>query len=229
MLSLCDLVTVFYSKACDGVMWSLWLNILPPAQALDQEKYQRLGCWIGRNFKFKLRNDNKYFILYVSRNSMENISIYKKMQTCHGLIMNGFKAFERLCVLDICDEKKSGRSSCLEEQAYLTGRLWGNWYFLHNLSPFFGEILLRGKIWSPSCQRKNLLYESRERERGSCSFLETKFDFNLEVALGNCTYMWKAGIFFPLKYFSNFPESLLYSFTKFDSFTISLWQSSIIS
>ena len=54
---------------------------------------------------------------------------------------------------------------------------------------FFGEILLRGKIWSPSCQRKNLLYESRERERGSCSFLETKFDFNLEVGLGNCTYM----------------------------------------
>ena len=45
------------------------------------------------------------------------------MQTCHGLIMNGFKAFERLCVLDICDEQKSGRSSCLEEQAYLTGRL----------------------------------------------------------------------------------------------------------
>ena len=27
------------------------------------------------------------------------------MQTCHGLIMNGLKAFERLCVLDICDEK----------------------------------------------------------------------------------------------------------------------------
>ena len=149
--------------------------------------------------------------------------------------------------------KKSGRSSCLEEQAYLTGRLWGNWYFLHNLSPRRQNMVT---LLPPTSQRrKNLSNKYKYRQsseiwwrqnrvtitnisqnlllyvrEGSCSPLQIEYNFLLKVGL----FLWMVWLYYPIRKSHDFNQN--YQQNLFGMFWIYvrgerdriLWESNII-